>query len=586
MGNAPRATAPVADPLSADALAHLYEDYLEADEGYLKDALLADYCARVDQLEVKYIGPTWQRGDGPGGWHLPELTLGWQVIGWISEFLRIPTKTGEPGKLTKEQVRFILWWYALNEQGEFIYRTGVLQRCKGWGKDPVAALLCIVEFVGPARFSHFDPDVAGGAVGEQVPEAWVQIAATAKDQTKNTATMFPALMTKHLISTYGIIAANEIWRADSGARRIEIVSSNAGTLQGNRSTFVLMNETHEWTPGRSGKALYETLDGNVTKVDGRWLAITNAFMPGQDSVAEDLRRDFQDVIDGIQLFDTGQLYDSIEADERAPMTPHAMRIILPKVRGDAWWLPVEGTIKSALAGSRAISKSRRMYYNQIVASEDALYTESQWVALRDTDLELRPGDRIVLGFDGSKTRDATALVAIRVSDNAAFLLHLQESQGDGWEVDRVKVGTAVHSAFRQFRVVGFYADVAEWQSYLDEWHQTYGERLLVKANASGSAIAWDMRQGGGKVTWAHERLFDSIKEGKLRHNGDVQLQRHVLAARIRENSYGVTFGKETEGSSIHKIDAYAALLLAHEALHDFRTKAREAPTKSGAVWFM
>lgn len=34
---------------------------------------------------------------------------------------------------TKEQKRFILWWYAIDAQGKFIYRDGVLGRIKGWG---------------------------------------------------------------------------------------------------------------------------------------------------------------------------------------------------------------------------------------------------------------------------------------------------------------------------------------------------------------------------------------------------------------------------------------------------------------------
>lgn len=455
------------------------------------------------------------------------------------------------------------------------------------GKDPVAAMLCLVEFVGPARFSHFDPAAPGGAVGVPVEDAWVQIAATAREQTKNTATMFPALMTKHLVATYGIKAAATLWRADGGRRRMEIVTSNPGTLQGNRSTFVLMNETHEWTPGRSGQHLFEVLDGNVTKVSGRWLAITNAYMPGQNSVAEAMRGDFQDVIDGVQIHNIRRFYDSIEADERAPMTPEAIRIVMPKVRGDAFWVPIEDTIDSALAGSRAVSKSRRLYYNQIIASEDALYTETQWKALEDRDLELAPGDRIVLGFDGSKTRDATALVAIRIKDNAAFLLHLQESKGDGWEVDRTAVDSAVHGAFRKYKVVGMYGDVAEWQSYLDEWHETYGSDLEVQARVSGNAIAWDMRQGGEKVTRAHERLFDTIAEGKLNHDGNSDLRRHVLHARIRENAYGVSFGKESAGSD-KKVDAYAALMLAHECLHDYRTRKQVADEFEGGsqVWFL
>jgi hypothetical protein len=36
-------------------------------------------------------------------------------------------------QFTLEQLRFVLWWYAVDESGEFVYRTGVLQRLKGWG---------------------------------------------------------------------------------------------------------------------------------------------------------------------------------------------------------------------------------------------------------------------------------------------------------------------------------------------------------------------------------------------------------------------------------------------------------------------
>jgi hypothetical protein len=48
-------------------------------------------------------------------------------------------------------MRFILWWYAVDEFGRFVYRKGVLQRMKGWGKDPLLAVICLVELVGPSR---------------------------------------------------------------------------------------------------------------------------------------------------------------------------------------------------------------------------------------------------------------------------------------------------------------------------------------------------------------------------------------------------------------------------------------------------
>lgn len=80
------------------------------------------------------IGPTWQR-DEDGKWLLPEHTLGWQVLGWTADYLRQPDgpSAGKSWRYTDEQARFILWWFALDDQGRFLYRSGMLRRVKGWG---------------------------------------------------------------------------------------------------------------------------------------------------------------------------------------------------------------------------------------------------------------------------------------------------------------------------------------------------------------------------------------------------------------------------------------------------------------------
>lgn len=69
---------------------------------------------------------------GPVG--VPDLTLGWDVLEWQLDYLLQPDgdKVGEPWTLTPEQVRFVLWWYAIDETGRFVYRRGVLRRMKGW----------------------------------------------------------------------------------------------------------------------------------------------------------------------------------------------------------------------------------------------------------------------------------------------------------------------------------------------------------------------------------------------------------------------------------------------------------------------
>lgn len=538
--------------------------------------------SEIAALEHIYIGPTWRKNDD-GSWVLPERTLGWEIAGWCAQWLRTPD--GEPWQFTLEQLRFILWWYAVDRNGRFVYRTGVLQRMKGWGKDPLLAVICLVELVGPSRFAGWDSN--GDPIGKAHPEAWVQVTAVNQSQTTNTMALIPSLMSDEFIAEYNIKPGIELIRANNGRQRLEAVTSSYRALEGKRTTFTLLNETHHWVAGNQGHQMFETIDGNTTKIaSARFLAITNAYLPGEDSVAEKMRYTY-DLISGGRSMDVGFLYDSVEANPKTPLTPEALEIVIPIIRGDAVWLDVEAIKQSVLNPTIPPARSRRMWLNQIVAEEDAIYGPENWMPLEDETAILRPGDAIVMGFDGGKSDDSTALVALRIEDQTAFVLHLQEKPqgpiGDGWVVDREKVDYAVSRAFDQYDVKAFFADVALWESYIDDWAEQYREHLTVKASEK-HAVAWDMRQSLRVVTLAHERLMQSIFDGKIKHDGDVDLARHVYNARRRENQYGVGFGKESRESP-KKVDLYAALMLAHEALHALRTRGKPKKERTGMGFF-
>lgn len=552
----------------------------------------------IEALEHIWIGPTWST-DENGDWLLPERTLGWEIAAWCSTYLL--GNEGQPWTFTLEQLRFLLWWYAVDEDGRFVYRTGVLQRMKGWGKDPLLAVISLVELVGPSRvktdkagnieWHHVSDSIGWMPRGISHPNAWVQITAVSQEQTVNTMSMFPILMSDLFISTYGIKAGAELIRADRGRKRLQAVTSSYRAIEGKRTTFTLMNETHHWVTGNDGHKMAETIDGNATKMKSRYLAITNAYLPGEDSVAERMRESWQKVEDG-RAHDIRMMYDSIEAHPSTPLTPEALRIVLPKIRGDAFWLDIEDIILSVLNTQIAPSRSRRMYLNQIVAEEDAIYGPEHWKPLEVEGAILQAGDEIVLGFDGGKSDDATALVAIRVSDHCAFVLCLEERPDNWpthegapkWLVNREKVDSAVRDAFNHYTVKAFYADVLLWESYIDDWAADYRETLTIKASER-HAVAWDMRQSLQRVTRAHERLMQTIFDGKLKHDGDADLRRHVMNARRRSNNYGISFGKESRESP-RKVDLYAALLLAHEALHDLRTRAKPEKKRSTVGYFL
>ena len=519
-----------------------------------------------------YIGPSWQTTPD-GEWKLPKRTLGWEILGWCAQWLTTPD--GDPWIFTPEQARLILWLYEVDHRGRRTYRKGVVQRAKGHGKDPFAAAICLVELFGPCKFSHFDGE--GQPVGKENTSSWVQLAATTTEQNKNTMLLIPSMLPKATREFYGLEVQKQIIHISGTGRRLEAVSSNFAGLEGARPSFALLNETHHWQVSRGGDQLYQVIRNNVQKVQGWFLCITNAYQPGEGSVAEDIRLAVMREREGLAA-DTGWFFDSVEAHPEAVMTPDWSVFILRRVYGDSYWVKLDDIAnQSLLDTSMPVSKLLRMFYNQIVASEDALFSEADWDGARKHGARLEPGDEIVLAFDGGKTDDATALIALRLSDRVLFPIHIWQKpdgpSGDNWHINEEEVDSMVHLCFREYKVRAFYADVALWESWIQSWADLYRETLLIKASPR-SAVGFDMRGNQQKITRGNEALLQSILDRKTFHNGDPHLRRHALNAKRRENQWGLTFGKESRESP-HKVDAYAAALLAYIAANDYAESGKQ-----------
>lgn len=404
------------------------------------------------------------------------------------------------------------------------------------------------------------------------------------------------MVSDKLKSEYDVTVGVEQVTAHGGRAQMVFAASSFRAVEGKRPTFSLLGETQHWLQSNKGVALFETLEGNLTKSpngQARMLSITNAYMPGEDSVAERQRQAWQDQEEFDRIYPGQRVgatiyYDSLEADPATPTDPNTVLEVAAQIRGDSVWLDPESIVGSFMNRAIPISRSRRMFYNQVVAKEDALFSEAEWDAckLLDRDLlELVPGTEIVLGFDGGKTDDATALVAKRLSDGCIFPVMVWERPPKeiepNWEINREEVDAYVHYCFRTFKPLAFYADVALWESYIDSWNEAYRDRLLIKAHAK-SPIGWDMRGGQAKITYANEALMDSVFTGKFLHNGNKILRRHALNARRHQNRWGTTFRKESRESPL-KVDAYAATLLAEMAARDLR-ESGQLKRRTGHVY--
>ena len=499
---------------------------------------------------------------------LPRHTLAWQAFGWTTRYLQQPDGPDAGGVLsfTNEQARFLAWWYAIDETGRFLFRNGMFRRMKGHGKDPLGAAICAIEFVGPCRFSRWGDD--GEPIAVAHPSAWVQLAAVAKEQTRTTLTLFPTMFSDRAKAEYEIDLGKEIIYALGGSRRIEAVTSSPLALEGPRATFVLKNETHHWISSNEGHEMSKVIARNAAKGrDGaaRVLAISNAHEPGEDSDAERDWDAFQAIAAGTTRAG-GFLYDSLEAPPGTELDDaESLRAGLLAARGDSDWLDVDRLMGEIWDPRTDPSDARRYYLNQIVAAEDAWIAPHQWDLCAAAKVVLAGADEITLGFDGSKTDDHTALVGCRVSDGHLFTIGLWDPAAypPAKEIPTADVDAAVIKAMSSHTVVGFFSDVAEWESYVDKWEAAWGELMYAKS-AAKRAIAWDMRGRPKELTAAVEATHNAIVERALTHEGSRRASQYVYNARRRPNQYGVTFGKESRESP-RKVDWLAAAVLARMA---------------------
>lgn len=524
----------------------------------------------------------------------PIKTLGYDVVEWAEGYLLQPDgdEAGSLFEFTREQVNFILWFYALDVHGKFKYRRAILRRAKGWGKSPFLGALALAELCGPVRFGGWDESGEPVAVRHSMP--WVVIAGVSETQTKNTYDAIRAMVEESaLVDDYGLdVGATRI--LSPGGGKIVMITASAATQEGARPTFAIMDETHHWTKSNGGHGLAQVIRRNLAKArggDGRAIETTNAHEPGQDSTAEKSYLAWRAIVEGRSRSE-GILYDSREAPGDIDLADEAQVVIgLRLAYGDSVWVDLERILGEVYDPDTPPEEARRFYLNQIVAAADAWIAPPEWYKNRPQDdapalvfgepgSRRNRGDVVTLGFDGSLTDDSTALVACRVSDGAVFLLAIWEKPegpaGAGWDVPKDQVRDAVDNVFATLDVVAFFADVHLWETDIDSWRDEYNERLLVKATTR-HAIGYDMRGHQLDITRAVEATHRALTDGELpwgphqlvagssrAAEAHEILTRHVLNARRRPNRWGVSFGKESRESP-KKVDAVASLVLARMA---------------------
>jgi hypothetical protein len=567
-------------------------------------------------------------------------SLGWYALDWISDNLTVydgPT-IGDPLTFTQEQAEFVINFYRVDPKfdgpatrpGERHIRRGrvvrraLLSRPKGWGKSPLVAALCLLEALGDIVMDGWD------AEGQPVGRPWnsvglkplVQMVAVSEDQTDNT--WMPCLdmaRSSPVLDNYDIDPMETFIVVPRG--RIQIATSAAPSREGFRPVFTAMDQTESWIPTNGGVRLARTIRRNTFKTGGSTVETPNAFEPGEDSVAEQSWNAHQTQL---KSKNRSGKKDLLLDHREAPATTDiydedSLRAGLIYAYGDSaaengGWVSVDGAIDEFWDENTDTQEARRYFLNQITHASDSYLSAIDLAAcVEPKSVEL--GTAITLGFDGSEGRtkgkaDATALVATRISDGYSWQVLIREppnnpKEARNWTAPVFEFDVAVRQMFRDFKVIGFYADPTGWEAHVSSWEEAFGRKLKVRAggDAHHPIMAWPRGKTTQVVPYIKRLKASILASGQARtaaltvsrgdttalrgvgeftYDGSHELTQHLLNARMRKHTTGYLLAKEFPESK-NKIDGSYALVLAWKARLDALAKGfdRSRTTKREAV---
>jgi phage terminase large subunit-like protein len=198
--------------------------------------------------------------------------------------------------------------------------------------------------------------------------------------------------------------------------------------------------------------------------------------------------------------------------------------------------------------------------NQWVNSQNTWLPAGVWDTLVDPDVVVGEFDEIVLGIDGSFSGDTTAIVGVTVPKSRddkphVFLVKAWEKQPDDlddWRVDTLEVEQTLIAFCQSHPNVKELAfDPFRWQ------------RSMAVLQDLGLPVVEFPSTSPRRMVAACSKVFDSVTEATLTHDGNPLLARHLDNCVLKIDNIGPRIVKESRNSP-RKIDAGVAFVIAYD----------------------
>lgn len=534
-------------------------------------------------------------------------SLGWHVADQMAEYLDY--------FVSREQLEFLLRLHEIDPRScQRVKKRAVIQRARGWGKSPFLAANGISEALFEVVPDGWDAD------GQPVARPWsdfksvinVPVTATSEDQVRNTwQPLLDMARSDALVNAFDVDPMDTFISIPGG--RIEPRTSGGRSIKGlPGQVAAIMDQTEEWVRGNGGLRLAQNIRDNATKASGVVIESPNAFTPGEGSVAEMSARDWDLITSGkhpklsearILLYDHREApantdpadHDSLVYGLRyayGDSSDHAGGCVIHNPPCDPGWADIAGTALAFLDTSNDPQVLRADFLNQITHATNSFVSSPELRAIIDTEKVISKSEPITLGFDGSEGRkdahiaDSTVLIGYSITQKHFFKIGVWEQPdgpaGEGWRPPALEVEAAVRDTFKNFNVVGFYADPsAGWAGQVKTWEAEHHKRLKVKLTAN-EPIRWRQKDIG-RTCDAFANLHSAIVAGDVTYDGSKELTAHLLNARRDARRNGYVLIKPHDDQDYSKVDASWGMAFAHAAGIDgagqLLTKPRTAPRR-------
>ena len=482
-------------------------------------------------------------------------THGPVVARWVEEHLvhGVGDYFGKPFRLAPFQREFLDRLYEYDPiTGRRRCRRALLGLPKGNGKTELAAAISIVELGGP--FAPTAPIIP--------------IAAASFEQADLVFGTARTMIAEGPLRPYFELYDTEILTRD-GPGRMYRVAAAAGTNDGARPTCVVADEVHEWTGGKERVHLV-LANGLSKRADGLEINITTAGTD-PDSLLGRLYAHGRRIATG-EVEDPGFLFRWTEAGEHDLADEAELRRAIREAN------PAVGTF---LEEDRLVARFseiprhefERYHLNRWVASEDAWLSPDLWAARAVAGGPPPDGAEIVIGGDGSYSRDTTALVGCTPGGYVFRIASWERATSDpDWTVPRIEVDAAVAGAMARWKVLELAFDPPGWHTELEAWEREWPD-VVVRFETNVPA-----RMGP-----ACDRFYSAVMEGALTHDADPALSRHVGNCKTRDSRYGRLITKDHKDSP-RKIDLAVAAVIAYERAMAQANEAPPSPLIAFAAW--